>query len=189
MKIYFIGSASTGKTTLCAHMRKKYDIPFVGEVARQILAEKEIPLDSLRANFDLINQFQKEIFYRQIKEESMDGSFISDRSLIDALAYTCQHTSLFSELMETNECKEYIKKLKQPDVYIFFVRPHAGLMKQDGVRESLDWEGSIAIDAMIKMLLQLFGVRYFDIHTSSIQERINIVESVLSTHVKSDKMI
>lgn len=184
MRIYFIGAASSGKTTLCGHVRKQYDLLYITEAARQILAEKEIPLDSLRANFELINQFQKEIFYRQIKEESRSDSFISDRSLIDALAYTCQHTSLFSELINTVECKAYMEKLKEPDVFIFFVRPHQSLMKQDGVRETLQWEGSVAIDAMIKMLLQLFNIRYFDIHTPSIQERINLVDSVLSTHIK-----
>jgi len=182
MKIYFVGSASVGKTTLCGYIRNKYELICLPESARQILAEKEIPLDSLRANFDLINQFQKDIFYRQIKEESREGSFISDRSLIDALAYTCQHTSLFSELINTKDCKDYIEGLRKPDVYIFFVRPHKSLMKQDGIRETLDWENINAIDAMIKMLLQLFNIRYFDIHTPSIQERINLVESVLSTH-------
>ena len=180
MKVYFTGAQSSGKSTLARFISDKTNSPLLFEVARQILAEKEIPLDSLRANFELINQFQKEIFYRQIKEEQKEQNFVSDRSLIDALAYTAQHTSLFNELVHSDECKEYIKKLKQPDSFVFFVRPHKYMLKQDGIRESLDWEGVIAIDSMIKMLLQLFGIRYFDIHTGSIQERIQLVESVLS---------
>ena len=180
MKVYVIGSHSSGKSTLAKFISDRYNLPFLSEVARQILAEREVPLDNLRSNFDMINQYQKEIFFRQIKEEKREESFVSDRSLLDALAYTGQHTSLLNELLNSNECKDYIENIKKSDCVIFFVRPSKATMKADGIRETLVWEDMVAIDAMIKFVLEANSIKYISIHSSSMQERINLVSNVLA---------
>lgn len=178
MKIYFIGAHSTGKSSLARIIAKEYDLPFLNEVARTVLAEKELHLDTLRVNLDLADQYQTEIFLRQIQEEAKLNSFVSDRSF-DNLAYMAQHARLLAPAISRPEFLQYIEKLKRPDVIIFFVRPSKVTLKDDGVRETLNWEGVIAIDAMIKLLLEMFSLNYISINTESMQERVRLVDSVL----------
>ena len=122
MKIYVTGSHSCGKTTLSRYISTKYNLKLINEVARTVLSEKELNLESLRANIDIVNDFQKSVFFRQIEEENKYDSFVSDRSF-DNLAYAIAHSTIFHELLETAELKNYIEKLRQKDVVIFFIRP------------------------------------------------------------------
>ncbi len=70
MKVYFIGSHSSGKTTLARYVKDKYRLPMITEVARAILSEKELHLDSLRTNLDVVDDYQSQIFWRQLEEEA-----------------------------------------------------------------------------------------------------------------------
>ena len=51
MRIYFVGSHATGKTTLCRYVSRRYNMPMISEVARAILAEMETALEALRTDF------------------------------------------------------------------------------------------------------------------------------------------
>ena len=179
MRIYMSGSHSVGKSTLARFISKKYDLPIVTEVARSVLAEKELSLKDIRINIDSADLFQEEIFYRQIKEEQKYTSFISDRS-IDCLAYSAQHTRILSTLINSPELKEYINKLKEKESLVFFVRPCKETLAQDGVREDLDWDGVMAIDSMIKLLLEMFDIPHFQINTPNMQERVRLIDSLLN---------
>jgi adenylate kinase family enzyme len=180
MRVYIIGSHSTGKSTVSRYISEKYKIPMITEVARMILSEKELQVDSLRTDMNIVNDYQTEIFKRQIIEENkLKDNFVSDRSF-DCLAYAAQHSKIASKLFFSEELKTYIETLKQSDVFMFFIRPSKSILKQDGVRESLTWEGVIAIDAMVKFMIQIFNLRYFEINTDSMQERVQLVDSVLS---------
>ena len=179
MRIYFIGSTSVGKTTCARYVAQKYKLPFLSEVARTVLAEKELNIDTLRTNLDVVDDFQRTIFYRQIEEERKHESFVSDRSF-DNLAYCCQHSRISEELFNSQAMKTYIENLKKDDVILFFVRPNKNTLKNDGVRETIIWDEIVAIDAMIKLLTECFGLNYININTGSIQERVKLVDTVLS---------
>lgn len=178
MRIYIAGAHSCGKTTVAKHLAKHYNLPLLNEVARTILAEKELSLDSLRTDLDVVDNYQKEVFYRQIEEEKKYGSFVSDRTF-DNLAYAAQHSRILSKLINTEEFKEYRKTLNGNDVYIFFIRPTKATLKDDGVREKLYWEGIVEIDAMIKIMFEIFDVNYIPINTSSMQERIKTILNII----------
>jgi nicotinamide riboside kinase len=178
MKVYFVGSHSTGKTTCARYVSGQYKIPMITEVARMILSEKEIHLDSLRYDMNLVNEYQKDIFTRQLQEEAKHKDFVSDRSF-DCLAYTAQHTQILPQLLASPELKTYIASLRAPDSFIFFVRPSKATLRADGVRESLTWDGVVAIDAMIKFMLEMWELRYFQIHIDNMQERIRLIDGVL----------
>ena len=94
MRIYFIGAHASGKTTLARYTSNKTELPLLTEVARTILAEKELSIDTLRANINVVNEYQTDIFYRQIEEEKKHENFVSDRSF-DCLAYAAQHSTDF----------------------------------------------------------------------------------------------
>ena len=178
MRIYFAAAQSCGKTTLARLTAKHFNLKFLNEVARTILAEKELSVDTLRVNLDVVDDYQSEVFNRQIEEEKKYKSFVSDRTF-DNLAYMAQHARKFKDVIESQQCKDYIEGLKKPDVTIFFIRPSKATMKDDGIRESVNWDGIVAIDSMIKMLFELFGVDYIQINTDSMQERVRLVNTVL----------
>lgn len=179
MKVYFVGSHSTGKTTCARYVSEKYKVPMITEVARMILSEKEIHVDSLRYDMNLVDEYQSEIFSRQLKEESKHSEFVSDRSF-DCLAYTAQHTRILSKLLKSQELSSYINNLHDPNSFIFFVRPSKATLKEDGVRENLNWDGVVSIDAMIKFMLEMWSLRYFQIHMDNMQERVRLIDSVIN---------
>lgn len=181
MKVYFVGSHSTGKTTCARYVSGKYKIPMITEVARMILSEKELQLDSLRYDLDLVDDYQSQIFYRQLAEEAKHSEFVSDRSF-DCLAYAAQHTRVLSKLMMSPELAAYLDVLRAPDSFIFFVRPSKATLKADGVRESLTWDGVVAIDAMIKLLLEMWELRHFQINIDNMQERVKLIDAILNLH-------
>jgi nicotinamide riboside kinase len=185
MKVYFVGSHSTGKTTCARYVSETHKVPMITEVARSILSEKELHLDSLRTNLNVVDDYQKQILFRQIEEETKylmhKHSFVSDRSF-DCLAYAAQHARILSDLLDSNDLKAYLQFLRMPDAFIFFVRPSKATLKADGVRESLTWDGVVAIDAKIKFMLEMWNLRYFQINTDNMQERVRMIDSVLSLY-------
>jgi nicotinamide riboside kinase len=179
MKVYFVGSHSTGKTTCARYVSEKYNLPMITEVARMILSEKELQIDSMRYNLDLVDDYQQQIFNRQLSEESKLNDFVSDRSF-DHLAYAAQHTRILPKLINSPELHTYLETLHDPESFIFYVRPSKATLKDDGVRESLSWDGVIAIDSKIHLLLEMFSLRYFQINTENMQERVRLMDSILS---------
>lgn len=178
MKVYFIGSHSTGKTTLARYVSENHNLPMITEVARMILSEKELSLDSLRTNLETVDDYQSQIFYRQMLQEKDKENFVSDRSF-DCLSYAAQHSRILSTLIKDPSLATYLENLSKPDVFLFFVRPSKATMKADGIRESLNWEGVVAIDAMVKFMLEMWNLKYIQINTDNMQERVRLIESII----------
>jgi len=179
MKIYICGSHSTGKTTLAKYISQTYNIPMLPETARLILAEKELEIDSLRKDLDVVNSYQRSVLYRQIEQTKKFDNFVSDRAF-DCLAYTAQHSTILSELIASQDVIDFIEFMKSCDSIIFFIRPSKNTLEQDGIRETITWDGIVAIDAQIKFMCEMFGIRYFQIDTDIMQERTRLVDAVLS---------
>lgn len=180
MKVYFIGSHSVGKSTLSRYVSNNYKLPMISEAARMILSEQELQIDSLRCDLEVTDSYQKNVFNRQMLEEVKFNEFVSDRALIDILAYTAQHSRILDKLIKSQELEEYIQKLRHPDVKIFFVRPSKATMKDDGIRESLTWDGVVQIDAMVKFMLQMWNLNHFQISMDSMQERVKFIDSMIN---------
>jgi nicotinamide riboside kinase len=179
MKVYFVGAHSTGKTTLARYVSEKYSIPMITEVARMVLSEKEYQLDALRHNLDLVDDYQLTVYYRQMLEETKFDSFVSDRSF-DCLAYAAQHTRILPAILKESGLAHYIDQLKQQKSPIFFVRPSRATLKADGVRETPNWDGVVAIDAMCKFMLEMWELKYFSINMDNMQERVRLIDNVLT---------
>ena len=176
MRVYFVGSHSTCKTTLCRYVRDKYDLPIITEVARAVLAEMELNLDQLRTDLHLVGVYQKRVFARQQAAEKQHKSFVSDRAF-DNVAYAAEHSLIAQQLLQTPEFVAYMKHVAQG--IVFFLRPDRVLLTSDGVRERLDWEASVRIDGMIKLLLESYQVPYLPIQSTSMQERVRAIDFVL----------
>jgi nicotinamide riboside kinase len=81
VKVAFVGSFSTGKTTLANLFAREWDLPLLPEVARQVV-ELGFPLDQ-RATAET----ETLIFLKQWRAEASHERFVADRSIYDVLAY------------------------------------------------------------------------------------------------------
>jgi len=178
VRIYFVGSHATGKTTLCRYVSRRFGLPMITEVARAVLAEMETGLDALRTDMDLVGEYQERVFARQVAVEQMhDGKFVSDRAF-DNLAYVAEHTTNAARMMNDPRFREYMSWVASG--IVFFLRPHQSLLKDDGVRAGVSWDSVLRIDGMVKLMLEQYGVSYLPIESVSMQERVRAVEFVLA---------
>ena len=178
VRIYFVGSHATGKTTLCRYVSRRYGLPMISEVARAVLAEMETSLDALRTDMELVGEYQERVFERQVAvERQHDGRFVSDRAF-DNLAYVAEHTTNAASMMNDDRFHAYMKWVSQG--VVFFLRPHASLLKDDGVRAGVSWDSVLRIDGMVKLMLEQHRISYLPIESVSMQERVRAVEFVLS---------
>lgn len=178
MRIYFVGSHATGKTTLCRFVSRRYGMPMITEVARAVLAENETSLDHLRTDMDAVAEYQERVFARQVAIEKLhDGQFVSDRAF-DNLAYAAEHTTVVADMMGDQRFRDYMTWVAQGTV--FFLRPHPSLLREDGTRAGVSWDSVLRIDGMVKLLLEQHRVSYLPIESVSMQERVRAVEFVLS---------
>lgn len=177
-RIYLVGAHSTGKTTLARWVRDRYGIPMISEVARGVLAEMEAQLDGLRSNIDLIDHYQAQVFEKQIEAEAAQpGSFVSDRAFCN-LAYACHHATILGRVASDARLPRYMQSVREG--LVFFLRPHRELIVEDGVRAGLAWEEVVRIDGMVKFMLEMFSVPYIPVESLSMQERVRLIERVLS---------
>jgi predicted ATPase len=183
-RIYLVGAHATGKTTLARWIRDRYGLPMISEVARGVLAEMEAQLESLRTNLELVNEYQAQVFERQLEMEALanrdigkTGGFVSDRAFCN-LAYAAHHSTILSEIMNDPRLASYMESVKQG--VVFYLRPHRDLVVSDGVRAGLEWEEVVRIDGMVKLLLEMFAVPYVPVDCLPMQERTRLVERVLS---------
>src|SRR5438105_6856250 len=158
MRIYFVGSHATGKTTLCRYVSRRYGLPMISEVARAVLAEMETSLDALRTDMELVAEYQERIFARQVAvEKQQAGRFVSDRAF-DNLAYVAEHTTNAGAMMDDPRFRDYMRWVSEG--IVFFLRPHPSLLKDDGVRAGVSWESVLRIDGMVKLMLEQFRIGY-----------------------------
>jgi hypothetical protein len=177
MRIYFVGSHATGKTTLCRYVSRRYGLPMITEVARAVLAELETTLDALRTDVELVADYQRRVFERQVAiERGQPGGFVSDRAF-DNLAYAAEHTTIVSDLLGDATFQEYMSWVSRGCV--FYLRPHPSLLREDGVRAGVSWDSVVRIDGMIKLLLEQYRIAYLPVESVSMQERVRAIEFVL----------
>lgn len=179
MRVYFSAAHSCGKTTCARYVSEHHKLPLLSETARMVLSERELQVDSLRHDMKLVDSYQTEVFERQLSEEKKLKDFVADRSAVDCLAYSGNHTRILPKLLKDPKLEPYLASLRAPESIIFYVKPSHATLKSDGVREALDWNGIIAIDAQIKLLYEMFEIRVFQIDTDSMQERAKLIDSVL----------
>jgi nicotinamide riboside kinase len=177
MRIYFVGSHATGKTTLCRYVSRRYGLPMISEVARAVLAEMETNLDALRTDLDLVAEYQERVFARQVAIEKQQTSFVSDRAF-DNLAYVAEHTTNAAAMMNDQRFRDYMRWVSEG--VVFFLRPHQSLLKDDGIRAGVSWDSVLRIDGMVKLMLEQHGIAYLPIESVSMQERVRAVEFVLA---------
>ncbi|MFZ3232209.1 MAG: ATP-binding protein [Patescibacteria group bacterium] len=96
MRIAIVGSHSTGKTTLLRHLAERLEIAALSEVAREMIAESDKLPHHMTG--EERGEFQMGILREQMRRELAVESFLSDRSVFDAVAYSFD-TPSYGELL------------------------------------------------------------------------------------------
>ncbi|HVL05155.1 MAG TPA: ATP-binding protein [Acidimicrobiales bacterium] len=166
MKIAFVGSFSTGKTTLANLFAREWDYPLLPEVAREVV-QLGFPLDqSATAETETL------IFLKQWRAEVSHDHFVADRSIYDVLAYAdwvMEHQESRKENHLWYESRELaVMDLRARYDHVFYL-PVEFPIVLDGLRPD-DTAFQADIDRRIVALLEGADVAYQTL-TGTVEER------------------
>ena len=174
MRIGLVGTVSVGKTTLVnalAELPQFKDYHFATERSKY-LRDLGIPL-----NTDSTLKGQT-IFLAERVSELMRENLITDRTVIDVMAFTQCAESIYPT--DKISFEEYSRNFINDYDYIFYVSPDGVEIENNGVRET-NAEYRDKIDYTIKGFCHLYNHRMKNFHmiSGSTEERIKqIIEAI-----------
>jgi len=181
MRVYFAGAFSEGKTTLKNKVAAKYNLFPIPEQIRVLAAEKDIDnLQNYRINTDNVTKLQEETLLRQYETEKLYGKNLASCRCLDSVAFLAffGRKGSFFNFRNSNTYLEYVSWLREPDAHIFYILPQKNLLSGDGFRDT-DWELGLQISGAVRMILEVEGLDYIPISTSSSADREKIIFSYL----------
>ena len=170
MKIAICGSHGVGKTTLAEALSKKLKLPLIKETAREVYA-LGLPLLSM-VGYPSVRA-QLAVFGLQLLREQQCSEFVSDRSILDGLAYFRVSYDEDDDIahrywtMLVEFGREYAKHNYDLLVYV----PIEFELVPDGFR-NLDGKLQSCIDAILCQLLR--GIPHLRV-SGSLEERVSQV--------------
>ena len=175
MKIGFCGTMSVGKTTLVNNLKefpefKDYD--FRTERSKY-LRDLGIPLNT---DSTLKGQI---MFLAERTAELLNENIITDRTLIDVIAFTKVAKSI--DYYHAEAFCDLASKLINEYDHIFYVSPEGVDMEDNGVRET-DLEYRKMIDSIIQLTLDRYKwkIKNFHVLKGTTEERIQQMKEALS---------
>ena len=176
MKIGLTGTMSVGKTTLVKALKKLpqfKDYKFATERSKY-LRDLGIPL-----NTDSTLKGQT-VFLAERCTELMHDDLITDRTIIDVIAFTKSAKSI--NVLDKDEFEQYASMFIGEYDYIFYISPEGLPIEDNSVRET-NPEYRELIDFNIQHLLQSYSHKFKHIHTisGSTKERIQQILNVINS--------
>lgn len=176
MKIGLVGTVSVGKTTLVNALKELpqfKDYHFATERSKY-LRDLGIPL-----NTDSTLKGQT-IFLAERVSELMRENLLTDRTVIDVMAFTDASKSIGS--LEKSLFKEYASNFINDYDYIFYITPKGVEIEDNGVRET-NAEYRDLIDLTIQQLLKTYSNKIKNIYTisGSTEERIKRIIGIINS--------
>lgn len=175
MKIGLVGTVSVGKTTLVNALKELpqfKDYHFATERSKY-LRDLGIPL-----NTDSTLKGQT-VFLAERVSELMRDNLITDRTVVDVMAFTNASKSIGS--LEKSLFKEYASNFINDYDYIFYITPKGVEIEDNGVRET-NAEYRDLIDLTIQQLLKTYSNKIKNIYTISgpVNERVKQILGIIN---------
>jgi adenylate kinase family enzyme len=174
LRIVIVGSFSTGKTTLAEVLARRLELPLLPETAREVV-ELGFKLDK-----DATPETETLIFLKQYNNEISTDEFVSDRSLIDVMAYAgwvLDNQPHRKEVALWHECVRLAeRRLRSNYTHVFYL-PIEFPIVLDGLRPD-DPAFQKEIDARVLSILRSHDIDY-DTVKGSVEERTMQIEREL----------
>lgn len=176
MKIGLCGTMSVGKTTLVNAMKELdmfSDYTFATERSKY-LRDLGIPL-----NTDSTLKGQT-VFLAERCAELMRDNIITDRTVLDVMAFTQNAQSIMHQDKEAFE--NYAKEFVGEYDYIFYISPCGIGIEDNGVRETDEYYRDL-IDFTINAYIKRYGHRAKNLHEikGSTEERIQQIINYINS--------
>jgi len=174
MKIGFCGTMSVGKTTLVNALK---DVPEFKDYITRTERSKELMAMGIPLNTDSTVKGQS-VFLAERASELMEENIITDRTIIDVMAFAkCSKSMYFFEAEDFCQFASYM--LEEYD-YIFYVSPEGVEIEDNGIRET-DVEYRKLIDQNIQLLITKYRHRIKNLIeiSGSTEKRIKLIKQSL----------
>jgi GTPase SAR1 family protein len=175
MKIGLVGTVSVGKTTLVNALKElpQFQNYHFATERSKYLRDLGIPL-----NTDSTLKGQT-IFLAERVSELMQDNLITDRTIIDVMAFTQCAKSIHHA--DKTSFEEYARNFINDYDYIFYVSPDGVEIEDNGVRAT-NAEYRDLIDFTIQRLIKIYPHRINKLYTisGSTEERIKQILEVIS---------
>ena len=184
LRVAFVGTSGTGKSTLSRFVSDRMGIPHIEEQARVVSSDMGTTLRDMRYRDPYL--FQRRVLeYQFQREKDLSGSgFISDRSVFDPLVYLMRFTDPTPMLVSQYKAIIFRYYSNHPYTHIFYLRPGEFDPPDDGVR-STDRLYRYQVDGMFLMLLNSYSIPYRVI-TGTIEDRYEKVARIIEESREPD---
>ena len=175
MKIGLCGTMSVGKTTLVNALES---IPEFNGYKFTTERSKELMDQGIPLNTDSTLKGQC-VFLAERSSELMHENIITDRTVIDVMAFSNCSTSM--DAIDKEDFETLASRLIREYDYIFYVSPEGVEIENNGIRET-DAEYRKSIDFSITKLLNRYRHRIKNLYTisGSTEERIKLIKQAIS---------
>lgn len=176
MKIYLIGAQGTRKTTLLNEIKERKLLPsdsiLISEVARNLITQYKVEVNE--KSTPAVQSWIFNIYQYLFIENS---SFVSDRSLLDVLAYT-KNICPVTYQQQISLVRDFLWREKERRTNsLYFYLPIEFSIVEDGVR-SIDTFYQKQIDFSIRELVDYLNIPTIQL-TGTVEQRINLFKETL----------
>ena len=174
MKIGLCGTMSVGKTTLVNALK---ELPEFEGYNFRTERSKELMAQGIPLNTDSTLKGQC-VFLAERAGELMQENIITDRTVIDVMAFAACSTSM--DMYEKEDFETLASQLVREYDYIFYVSPEGVEIEDNGIRET-NAQYRSNIDFMINELIRRYNHRIKGLHTISgtTEERIKQMKEAI----------
>lgn len=188
VKVNFVGTQGTGKTTLLEAARKDEafkDFQFCTEIVRDLVKKKNLSINESG------NAKSQKVFFDAYNKILNKDGYISDRCIIDVHAYTNylydykssnsekEFQSLYKEILRENSI---LKSLNKDSFGIIIYFPIEFELVDDGIR-SLNVYFQEYIDQYIVNTLNKYQLPFYTIR-GSVEQRLKQLKEITFSHVQ-----